>query len=154
MDRKMPVMDGVEATRRIRQLPHGEEVKIVAITASVFKEQQQELFDAGMDELVRKPYLPAELYDALARQLGVKYVYRQPVPQAATSELSPSVLAKLPELLRQRFHDALVHLDYERIMGVVAEIEKIDPELVRVLTQFVEMFDYPAILKALDAEED
>ena len=52
----MPVMDGMEATRRIRALPDGQDVKIVAVTASAFKEQRQEMLDAGMDNFVRKPY--------------------------------------------------------------------------------------------------
>ena len=56
MDRRMPVMDGIEATRRIRQLPGGKDVKIVAVTASAFKEQRRKLLDAGMDDFVRKPY--------------------------------------------------------------------------------------------------
>jgi CheY-like chemotaxis protein len=77
MDRRMPVMDGVEATRKIRTLPGGDEVKIVAVTASVFREQQQELFDAGIDDVLRKPYRFHEIYDCMARHLGLKYVYRE-----------------------------------------------------------------------------
>ena len=70
MDRRMPVMDGVEATRRIRALPDGQAVKIVAVTASAFKEQRQEMLDAGMDDFVRKPYRFHEIYDCMAKQLG------------------------------------------------------------------------------------
>ena len=71
----MPRMDGVEATRRIRQSPGGEQVKIVAVTASVFADQRQDLFAAGMDDFVNKPYRFEELYNCLARQLGVRYSY-------------------------------------------------------------------------------
>ena len=47
MDMRMPVMDGYEATRRIRGLPGGDTVKIVAITASAFKEQRSDILAAG-----------------------------------------------------------------------------------------------------------
>jgi len=75
MDRQMPVMDGEEATRRIRRLPGGDKVRIVAITASAFKEERQEMFDAGMDDVVAKPYRFDEIYDCLTRQLGVRYIF-------------------------------------------------------------------------------
>ena len=55
LDIKMPVMDGIEATSRIRELPGGHEVKIVAVTASAFMEQRAQLLEAGMDEYVCKP---------------------------------------------------------------------------------------------------
>src|SRR5665811_918942 len=49
MDRRMPVMDGLEATRHIRELPGGRAVKIVAVTASAFMEQRSEMLKADMD---------------------------------------------------------------------------------------------------------
>jgi signal transduction histidine kinase/FixJ family two-component response regulator len=75
MDRRMPIMDGIEATRMIRSLPGGREVKIIAVTASAFKEQRDEMLAAGMDDFVRKPYRFHEIYDSLSAQLGVQYVY-------------------------------------------------------------------------------
>ncbi len=86
MDRHMPVMDGDEATRRIRRLPGGDKVRIVAITASAFKEERQEMLDAGMNDVVAKPYRFDEIYDCLTRQLGVRYIFAcdpgSKVPQA------------------------------------------------------------------------
>ncbi len=159
MDRRMPVMNGVEATRRIRQLPGGGDVPIVAVTASVFKEQQQELFDAGMNDLVRKPYRFNEIYDCLARHLGAKYVYRQAVPRAEAGEeaeaaagLTPAMLAALPQDVRQRLRDTLFSLDAERIAAAIDEARKTDPALARTLTRLAEGFDYPAILRALEGE--
>ena len=64
MDRRMPVMDGLEATRRIRELPGGKEVKIVAVTASAFMEQRDEILKAGMDDFLRKPYRSTKYMNA------------------------------------------------------------------------------------------
>ncbi|MFA6922082.1 MAG: PAS domain-containing protein, partial [Gallionella sp.] len=75
MDRRMPVMDGIEATRRIRGLSGGSDVKIVAVTASAFTEQRDEMLAAGMDDFVRKPYRFNEIYECLSKQLGVHYTY-------------------------------------------------------------------------------
>ena len=49
MDVRMPVMDGKEATRRIKALPTGNNTIVVALTASVFEDQREELFIAGVD---------------------------------------------------------------------------------------------------------
>ncbi len=76
MDRRMPVMDGAEATRQIRQHPGGDKVKIVAVSTCVLKEERQRLLDAGMDDFVCEPYRVDEIHGYLARHLGLKYRYR------------------------------------------------------------------------------
>lgn len=81
MDRRMPVMDGIEATKNIRALPDGGDVKIIALTASVFSEEVQVLIDAGVDEYLRKPYKFHEIYDCMARNLGIKYLYASNQPK-------------------------------------------------------------------------
>ena len=56
MDVQMPVMDGLEATRRIRaEVPHGSRIPIVGLTASAMKEQVEACRAAGMDEVMAKP---------------------------------------------------------------------------------------------------
>ena len=71
MDMRMPVMDGVEATRAIRLLPRSDarEIPIVAMTANAFKESADAAHDAGMNEFVTKPLDIDELFDVLDRLL-------------------------------------------------------------------------------------
>jgi PAS domain S-box-containing protein len=150
MDRRMPVLDGVEATRRIRELPGGKEVKIVAVTASAFAEQCNEMLAAGMDDYVRKPFRASEIYDSLAKHLGVKYLYKDvSMAQEQDTSLTPEMLSGLPEALLGELKEALESLDAERIEAVIQKVAKHDQTLQGKLIHFTENFDYPSILRAL-----
>jgi len=74
MDMQMPVMDGLEATRRIRALgdAHWQQVPIVAITANALDEDRARCRDAGMDDFISKPFQAGELVATLARHLSYR----------------------------------------------------------------------------------
>ena len=153
MDRRMPVMDGIEATKVIRGLPGGKQVKVVAVTASAFMEQRSELMDAGMDDFVRKPYRPHEIYECLTRQLGVCYEYSaSSEPADASLKLPQQALSALPEELRRDLEDALRNLDSERIARVIGQVSGYDERLHNALAALAGNFDYPTILKAISGE--
>ena len=68
MDIQMPVMDGIQATRLIREFEeknHNSRVKIIAVTAHTKDGEQQKLFDIGIDYYLSKPFKPAELLKVL-----------------------------------------------------------------------------------------
>ena len=74
----MPVMDDYEATRQIRSIEASNQLPItktaiVALTASAFEEQQANVFAAGCDDFVRKPFREQVIFEKLAQYLGVEY---------------------------------------------------------------------------------
>jgi len=65
MDMQMPEMDGLQATRAMRQLPHAADLPIIAMTAAAMDEDRQECLAAGMNAHVSKPIDPKELVRVL-----------------------------------------------------------------------------------------
>jgi PAS domain S-box-containing protein len=92
MDVQMPVMDGFEATRRIRADARLKDTRVIAMTANAGLEDQARCLAAGMDEFVTKPVAPEALVATVARALG-RSVQRPVVPPA------PAAPAHTPALL-------------------------------------------------------
>jgi signal transduction histidine kinase/CheY-like chemotaxis protein len=100
MDIQMPVMDGVEATRKIRnELPApARDTKIIAMTANVLQEDVQKYLDAGMNAYVSKPFQTEELLLKMASMLedgGTRVtaeVKEEKKPAPAVPELPSNVV--------------------------------------------------------------
>jgi len=78
----MPVMDGYEATRQIRAQERGRDgrVKIIAFTAYAFQDDRTASLEAGCDDYLSKPFSQTDLFEILARHLGVQYCYADQPP--------------------------------------------------------------------------
>lgn len=70
MDIQMPRMDGVTATKLIRQLESDKKTPIIAMTANAFSEDEVRCLEAGMNDFVSKPVAPDRLYGVLLRWLA------------------------------------------------------------------------------------
>ncbi|MGE4499251.1 MAG: ATP-binding protein [Hydrogenovibrio sp.] len=156
MDRRMPVMDGLTATRKIRHLPGGDQVKIVALTASVFKDQRDEVMEAGSDDFVRKPYRPEELYDCMAHHLPLHYRYAEDGELedegSKLLNLSTQDMAQLSETLRDSLYRAAVIGDAQSITEIIQTLPEAQIALASGLRKLVDAYRFDLIMELTKTE--
>jgi CheY-like chemotaxis protein len=92
MDVTMPVMDGLEATRRIRLLPGLAQVPIIVVTASATREDESRSYAAGARTFIAKPIDEEVLLKAIGQHLALTWTYEEPAQAAAAWEASDIVV--------------------------------------------------------------
>jgi PAS domain S-box-containing protein len=146
MDMRMPVMDGYEATRRIRALPGGHEVKIVALTASAFREDRGRILEAGCDDVLPKPLDPDRLFSTMAHLLGVRYRYAEQPGASAQTPTGKLDLAALPTALREALGEAAKTLNQQAVEAIINQVREIDAPLSNELERLMRDYRYDQIL--------
>ena len=156
MDVVMPVMDGREAIRRIRALPEGHDVPIIAVSASVFEDQSREIMAAGASDFLRKPLREEELLEKVARFLPAEFEYEaeEGSQHAGEGEIlfAPALvegLAFLPEDTRQELLDAARQLDKGRILALINRQEGLAPGVAENIRSHTEAYRFDLIEEAL-----
>jgi len=154
MDWRMPVMDGIEATRRIRGLAGGRDVRIVTLSASVFRQDRDQVLAAGADDFITKPIRFGEIFTCMERQLGIRFEYDIQQPGGTGTPpggIDLESLSSLSVSIKDALAAALSSLDPIRIQAALAAANDQDPEIGRVLKQYFDTFQYTIVLEALQS---
>ena len=149
MDMRMPVIDGYEATKRIRSQLKGQATVIIALTASVFDHERSIVLSFGCDDFIRKPFQEDVLLEKLAQHLGVRYVYEQPstsVVEQPKIELTPLDLAQMPDEWISQLHLAATKLNSKLISQAIAQIPDDKKFLATALKHLADNFRYDLII--------
>ena len=147
MDQRMPMLSGTEAAQQIRALAGGRTVKIVALTASVFKEEREAILASGMDDLVRKPFRNEELFACMSRLLGAPVIETTGVVAAPGAlPILPSAFGAIPPALLADLEQAVILADSVRVAVAIAAIEALAPSLGAALRNKADNLQFSAIL--------
>ncbi len=102
MDMQMPIMDGLTATRALRQRTELAELPVVAMTANAMREDREACQAAGMNDFICKPFEPQTLQSVLQRWLGGRWVQR---PQGSSQDC------------KLHLHGVDTHAGLRRVLG-------------------------------------
>lgn len=156
MDMRMPIMDGYEATRVIKNSTDGKNTKIIALTASAFEEDRIKVIAQGCDDFVRKPFMEFEIFEMIHKHLNVKYIYEQtgdtvllPYNEVPSEENLVKAIKKLPEELPERLQEVTELSDISLIDQVIAKIQTHDAQLADALSDMAKKFAYDKILNLI-----
>ncbi|MDD5229685.1 MAG: response regulator, partial [Methylococcales bacterium] len=152
MDMRMPVMDGYEATKKIRKLAGGDKVKIIALTASAFIEQHRDIINAGCDAVLHKPFHIPEIFAVLSKYLGIKFIYQDsPITASSpTSQITAEMLTTLPIELRQQLREAVLELDMDEIDTIISQIHMLAPDIADSLEALAKGYQFEQITQLID----
>lgn len=176
MDMHMPIMDGYEATKQIKsqmtqlQLQANGETPpesipstaIVALTASVFAEEQAAIFASGCDDFLAKPLQEKLLWEKFAHHLGVGFLYQEessPSDQSnpqdqQLSSLTLQDLKTMPSEWIAQLHLAAMAVNDRAICQLIQEIPETESSLAKALNDLVHNFRLDTILEVTQSAID
>ncbi len=147
MDMRMPVMDGYEATRRIKSQTNGQSIPILAVTSSVFDDDRESILETGCDGFIAKPVEEAKLLDELARHLHINYVYGEAYePTVAGVSLVPDDLAHLPLDWIQQMHRAASGCSDRLVLQLIEALPNSEQSIADGLTKLAYNFRFEDIV--------
>ncbi|PID56171.1 hybrid sensor histidine kinase/response regulator [candidate division KSB3 bacterium] len=172
MDMRMPIMNGYDATKQIKQLERntasdpaaghtGFPAKIIALTASSFEEERAEILANGCDDYLRKPFKRSDLFDLLHKHLDMKYEEGNVVSsdissahdlqhRAHSSVLTPEALALLPSDLTAALRQGVKEANITALLDLVQRIRPHHENVADILTQLLKDFDYETLSQWLN----
>ncbi|WP_206813764.1 PAS domain S-box protein, partial [Chroococcus sp. FPU101] len=150
MDLRMPVMDGLEATKQIKAQSNQPSTVIIALTASVFSSERENILDAGCDDFIAKPFDTTLIFVKMAQHLGVQYLYETvslPLKRFPDPSLISEALALMSLEWLTQVHQAAYCLDAEVINELIKQIPESELNLAEVLTDLVNQFEFDRIME-------
>lgn len=149
MDMSMPVMDGYEAIKRLKSTEKGRAIPIIAITASAFNDSEKQVMETGVVAYLRKPFHPEELYKALGKSLGLRYIFTEQTDKtpdrANSTSPRPESLSALPQVLIQELRQAVAEGDVVCLEGLISKVELLDSAVASRLQALADRYNYEQI---------
>ncbi|MDY7023286.1 MAG: ATP-binding protein [Cyanobacteriota bacterium] len=162
MDMRMPVMDGVEATRQIKTI--SPEIKIIALTASIIEEERIAFIREGCDDFLRKPFREHDIFNKMVKQIGVSYLYEEAkflniksdLEEFKTSAfvLESSTLKFMPRNWIDEVYRAAYEGRNQRLIELFQEIPQNQTDLKQTLMNLVNDFDYDTLINLTQPTSD
>jgi CheY-like chemotaxis protein len=160
MDVRMPMMDGYEATKQIRlrernrkdeqaKIQTGQATAIVAVTAHGLEKERTTVFSVGCNDFIHKPFREADIFDALHKHIGVRFVYAESTAASIETNveiLTPEAITTLPPDLVANLRQAIYNLDVELMQTLIAQISELNQPLATAIASLAKDFKYRQLL--------
>jgi CheY-like chemotaxis protein len=177
MDMRMPIMDGYEATRRIREVERQKSnvesddpefqvssfkfrVPIIALTASSFREDRTAILSTGCDDCISKPFQEADIFEIMHKHLGIRYVYKEEKAKGERRKakgeevLTLDVLKELSDEVYNGLRQAIELGDVEMAESFIDRIRQQNEPMAEALADLVKQFRFDLLQTFFEDSEN
>ena len=126
MDMRMPVLDGLEATRRLRQSEALRDVIVIAVSASAYGHHREQYLAAGADDFLSKPFQLDELLELLCARLSLKLVYASDTGPPASGSAPDEEIIVPPGAELAILRDLAQRGDRRNLLAQIERLERAD----------------------------
>ncbi|MEO0840418.1 MAG: histidine kinase dimerization/phospho-acceptor domain-containing protein [Cyanobacteria bacterium J06643_5] len=154
MDMRMSMMDGYEATRKIKAKSKNRQTVVIALTASAFEEQESDIYAAGCDDLVRKPFKEEVIFEKINQYLGVQYIYEEynldnnyRLQENISIDIAPQELDIMSPGWVASLHQAALEVDSDLVLQIIEDIPQQYFNLAKKLRKLTLDYNFDAILE-------
>ncbi|MCL5261213.1 MAG: PAS domain S-box protein [Gammaproteobacteria bacterium] len=156
MDLRMPGMDGIETTKKIRNLSQGKKFCVLMLTASALEDAKKKVLQSGADAFIRKPYKENDLLNEIGQHLHLKYIY-QPISREEAEVglnieiISDEQLKLIPKKLIDTMFEATESGNIILLNELLEkELQLIDKNIYQRFKQLANRYDYSKIMELLE----
>ncbi|MCP2728286.1 response regulator [Limnofasciculus baicalensis] len=177
MDTRMPILNGLEATRQIRIKEQEMEIEsqnisssakissstiIIALTASAFEERRGEILAAGSYDFIRKPFTEEVIFEKIREYLGVAYIYEDlPQSQKKHRRVNPidptsdlfflTELSKIPQSWVAQLYQAANEVNEDLVFQLIKQLPDKNSDLTEALMDLLNDFRLDIIVRITQA---
>ncbi|WP_136810251.1 PAS domain S-box protein [Desulfosediminicola flagellatus] len=159
LDLRMPVMDGFEALKQIRNNPATQELPVIAISASVSPKKIKEVMASGCNNYISKPFKKTNLLKILGETLNLEWLFteqKRPAKADKTLRGPDTPLSKLPDDI---IREIVTHAErgsvrkLQEIADTISTSATIDTEWQHVLIPLIRKYKFQEILDIFNNEK-
>ncbi|MBE9126747.1 MULTISPECIES: PAS domain S-box protein [unclassified Coleofasciculus] len=148
--------EAAEAAKQIKSTAQGQAPAIIAVSASVVRLNIVMAEDTNFDDFIRKPFREVEIFEAMSKHIGVRFVYEESnelanIPSTEVTADNVDDLAKLPADLVANLYQATLEGDFQLMLTLIEEIRAENDSLATVLAALANNFQFQKLLDLLES---
>ncbi|MEA5536551.1 ATP-binding protein [Crocosphaera sp. XPORK-15E] len=159
MDLEMSIMDGCEATKRIKKTAEEHSCYILALTADFSETRRTMALSCGCDDFVGKPFRTKVIWEKMSEYLGLQYIY-EPLKmtvdhsgqqEEASSILTAESLKAMPTDWLEQLYQGSLYLNGKQVLSLIEQVSLSHPVLAKSLKELAETYQFARITELIDS---
>jgi CheY-like chemotaxis protein len=152
-------ISGYEAAQKIKGKAYGQDIEIIAVTASILEIDKEKVTQSMMNGYLQKPFKEQDLFSLIEQKMGDIFDYYEDTSKKETEvekdfTLGTDLLANIPQILVDQLKTATINANFDQMLEVIEKMVPYSKLLAERFSNLTNNFQYEAILKIIEKDKN